>query len=237
MNNAILQASARPVTRISLPWARLAGVAALTVLALLALLHLLSPEFDPVSRMVSEYATGQYSWVLSLMFMAWAISSWALAFALRGQLTTHAGKIGWWFLIITGVGQAMAAFFDVNHPLHGVAGLLGMPGLPIAAMLISVRLSRAPAWRGNKQVLLWIANLTWVILLLLSGAIAVMMAGLAQTGGQLTPDVIAVVGIPNRFLFVIYCGWVLTVVEQAIRMRAELAPVANENANPGGSSR
>jgi hypothetical protein len=39
---------------------------------LLAALHVLSPEFSPSWRVISEYAFGHYAWVLSLMFCAWA---------------------------------------------------------------------------------------------------------------------------------------------------------------------
>ena len=61
--------------------ARLSLAAAIATLLTLAVLHLLSPEFDPSWRMVSEYANGGYGWVLSLMFASWAVSSWALAFS------------------------------------------------------------------------------------------------------------------------------------------------------------
>jgi len=32
-------------------------------------LHVLSPEFSPSRRVISEYALGHYPWVLSLMFL------------------------------------------------------------------------------------------------------------------------------------------------------------------------
>lgn len=208
-----------PVRTISRTAARLSVAAAAAVLVLLALLHRLSPEFDPLSRMVSEYANGQYRWVLSWLFIAWAVSSWALAWAIRSQLRTRTGKIGWWFLIIAGVGEAMAAFFDINHPLHGVAALLGMPSLPIAALLISAQLGRIPTWTGARNALHWTANLTWLILVLLLVAVAVMMVGFAQTGGQMTPAVIALVGAPNRLLILIYCVWTMMVAWQAIKVQ------------------
>ena len=66
-------------TRISAFAARLAIAAGGAVIVLLASLHILSPEFEPSWRAVSEYATGQYGWVLSLMFVSWAVSSWARA--------------------------------------------------------------------------------------------------------------------------------------------------------------
>ncbi len=55
--------------------ARLSIGAVAATLLLLASLHILSPAFDPSFRMVSEYALGQYGWVLSLMFLAWGISA------------------------------------------------------------------------------------------------------------------------------------------------------------------
>ena len=101
--------------------ARLSLAAAIATLLTLAVLHLLSPEFDPSWRMVSEYANGGYGWVLSLMFASWAVSSWALAFAIWPQVGTRAGKIGLFFLIAAGIGEAMASVFDINHSLHDLA--------------------------------------------------------------------------------------------------------------------
>jgi len=55
---------------------------------------------------ISEYALGHYGWVLSLMFLCWGISSWALAAAIWPQIHTKAGKVGLWFLIIAGFSGA-----------------------------------------------------------------------------------------------------------------------------------
>src|ERR1035438_1888465 len=93
---------------------RLAILATLTTILLLATLHVLSPEFSPSWRMVSEYAFGHYAWVLSLMFVSWAISSWALVIVIWSQVHTNAGRVGLWFLIIAGIGEAMASGFDAR---------------------------------------------------------------------------------------------------------------------------
>ena len=110
----------------------------MTTLVCLTGLHVLSPEFDPSWRVVSEYALGRHGWVLSLMFLAWAISSWCLAFAIRSQVRTIGGQIGLVFLVAAG-GEAMASVFDLRQPApHNLAAAVGIPSLPIAAMLISV---------------------------------------------------------------------------------------------------
>src|SRR4030088_2385967 len=207
--------------------ARLAIAAAVAVLLLLASLHVLSPEFDPSWRVVSEYANGRYGWVLSLMFAAWAFSSWALAFTIWPQSRTILGKIGLVFLLIAGVGEAMAAFFDINHDaLHNVAGALGILGLPVAAMFISVSLGRTQAWSAAKHLLIFTANLTWMSVVLLAATFIMMIIGYTQAGGNMTsqvkvpvlpPGVIAVVGWANRLLIVVYCVWVMTAAWLAIK--------------------
>jgi len=142
---------------------------AIAALLALASLHLLSPEFDPSWRMVSEYANGHYGWLLSLMFVAWGLSSWALAVAISSEARTLSVKIGLVCLTLAGIGQAMAAVFDIHHDtLHSLAGALGIIGLPIAAMLISVKLGRTDRWSAARRPLLWTANLTWVSVVVLA---------------------------------------------------------------------
>ena len=208
--------TAKPVTAISQTAARLSLAAAATSLVLLTALHVMSPELDPSWRMVSEYALGNYGWVLALMFLAWALSCVALFFAIKSQLRTMGGKIGLGFLLAAGVGMIMAAVFDVKHDLHGLAALIGIPSLPIAAMLISVSLVRNQAWSSARRLLLWTANLTWLSLVLM---IATMFIGLSQSGGQIGPDVL--IGWPNRLLVVAYNGWLMTVAWQAAKLRGQ----------------
>jgi hypothetical membrane protein len=223
-----MEAKTRSVIDISLPAARIAIAAAVTALLLLAGLHMLSPEFDPSWRMVSEYANGHYGWVLSLMFASWAVSSWSLAFAIRSQAGTRAGKIGLGFLVAAGVGEAMAVIFDNNHPpLHDMAGYISILSLPIAAILISVSLGRTQLWSATRKALLWTANLTWASVVLLAATFIAMIVSYTQAGGDMTanavkvlpPGVIGLVGWANRLLVIVYCVWVITVAWQAIQLR------------------
>jgi len=96
---------------------------AATTVALLAALHVFSPEFDHSWRMVSEYALGNYGWVLALMFRAQALSCIALFFAIRSQTQTVRGKIGLFFLFAACVGLTLAAIFNWKHSLHGLAAM------------------------------------------------------------------------------------------------------------------
>ncbi len=189
------------------------AAAALTVL-LLATLHVLSPEFDPSRRVVSEYANGRYDWVLSLMFASWAISSWSLAVALWSQLKGIGGKVAVSFLVAAGVGEGMASFCDINHPWHNLAGMIGVLSLPIAAMGISLNLAGVDEWMRAKRVLLVTANLTWLTLLLMVIALFALV-----TRRRITPPGIEMIGWTNRAVVVAYCVWVAAVAWQALKLR------------------
>ncbi len=218
----------RDTPKIEVIGARLSIAAAAAVLLLLASLHVLSPEFDPSFRMVSEYALGHYGWVLSLMFLAWGMSSWALAVALWSQVKTKAGKVGLWFLVIAGLGEAIASVFDITHDTgHSIAGVLGIGGFPIAALLLSVSLGRLHAWRGARSPLLWIANLSWISVVLLGATLVLMTVQFVQaTGGhlpqhapaQLPAGVLGLDGWADRLIVLSSCLWVFVAAGQAMKL-------------------
>ncbi|SRR6266702_4515354 len=225
MKNGVLM---RDTPKIEVTAARLSIAAAAAVLLLLVSLHVLSPEFDPAFRMVSEYALGHYGWVLSLMFLAWGMSSWALVVAIWSQVKTKAGKVGLWFLVIAGLGEAMASVFDVTHDLgHSIAGVLGLGGFPIAAVLLSVSLGRLHAWRGAKSLLLRIANLSWISVVLLWTTLVLMTVQFAQVNGgqlpqhaptQLPAGVLGLDGWADRLFVLSNCLWVLVAAWQAMML-------------------
>jgi len=163
--------------------------------------------------MVSEYALGDYGWVLSLMFLTWALSCVMLFFAIKKHIHTIGGKIGLGFLLVSAVGTGMAAFFDISHSLHGLAFMIGIPSLPIAAILISVSLVRNQGWDSSRRSLLWLANLPWMSVGLM---VATMVIGLSQSGGEFSPGVL--IGWPNRLVVLAYCGWLMAAARGAIQV-------------------
>jgi hypothetical protein len=113
----------------------------------------------------------------------------------------------------------MASVFDINHPLHDLAGMFGVISLPIAAMLISVHLGRTQGCAVAKNRLLWTANLTWVSLVLMIAALIIMISRHTGARNTTTPDVIAVVGWANRLMVVVDCVWVVMVASQVLQLR------------------
>jgi hypothetical protein len=190
-------------------------VMSVATIVLLAALHPLSPELNPTFRMVSEYALGNYGWVLSLMFIAWSLSCLTLFLVIRSQTRTWFGKIGLVFLLLAAVGMAMASVYDVTQSLHGLAAAIGIPTLPIAAPLITASLLRNPAWAWSRRMLWWTANLPWISFALM---LASVLIGLSQ-GGEFGVDIF--VGWPNRLLIVAYCLWTATVAWCAGRLQEQ----------------
>ena len=217
----------------------IAIVGAVVAIAALASLHVLSPEFSPAWRMVSEYGNGHYEWVLSLMFVCWGLSALALAFAIRSDAKGRAGSIGLVLLVVAGLADIGGGVFDINHdPGHSIAGALGIIGLPVAAVMISVALGRNVRWAPARKLMLWTAHFTWISLVLLALSFVLMVATFLQVQGSLPTQVpqsvpagvVAVVGWTNRLLVLAYCAWVVVVAWQAIKLRPSSELIGGQTA-------
>lgn len=186
----------------------------------LLLLHFLSPEFEPNWRMVSEYALGNYKWMVSLFFIFWGLSSIILATHLWRIVSTRASKTGVVLLFISGIGATLAAFFDVSQTMgHGIAGLLGIPTVPVATLLITYHLSKRKELSTLARPIKLLAHATWITLVLMVVSMIVMMTGFQKAGIAVGPDlpppaavpdgVIALVGYVNRILIVVDILWLV----------------------------
>jgi hypothetical protein len=202
--------------------AHLAIAAAVATPVMLACLWLLSPKFNPAYRLMSEYAFGNYGWFLSLTFLAWGLSTCALALAVRPLLPSRGGRVGVAFLVVAGAGQALAAAFDIRHDImHNIAGAMGIVGLPVAAVLVSRSL-------GQRRLLV-LAHLTWISVIVWIASFVLLVVTMIHVNGSL-PDqappslphgVIGLVGWANRLLVLLYCGWVAAVGAHVIRLRRD----------------
>lgn len=184
-----------------------------SALALLAL-HLLSPEFHPSWRMVSEYANGNHHWVLTVVFLTWAVGSFALALALLPSAAGWVGVAGLLVLVLAGVGEAMGGLFDVNHRLHGAAFAIGVPALPIAAILLTLA-----ARRAGLDVPVWAAVLPLASVVVMAVSMAMLFSSLKAAGITMSANSQPLAALPegvsawngwaNRLVFAAYYLWVI----------------------------
>jgi Protein of unknown function (DUF998) len=219
--------TSRPVTAISPAAARLSFAGAAMFALLLAGLHFIKPGLDPSWHFISEYAIGEYGWIMVLAFLSLALSYVSLFLALRSQLQTIAGRIGLALLLVSALGLTIAAIFTTDPitvsenavttegTLHNLGGTLGI-AMPFAAVLIGWRLARNPAWSSARRPLLWATALALVAFLVSFVSLGVMVS---RSGGEFGPDVL--VGWPNRIETVAYSLWLMVVARQAIRVRSQ----------------
>ena len=102
-----------------------------------------------------------------------------------------------------------------------------MGGFPIAAVLLSVSLGRLHAWRGAKKPLLWLANLSWISVVLLVATLVLLTVQFAQANGgqlpqhaptQLPAGVLGLDGWADRLFVLSNCLWVLVAAWQAMKL-------------------
>jgi hypothetical protein len=219
-------ATAKPA--VSSTAARLSIVGAATFVVLLAALHFIKPELDPSWHFISEYAIGDYGWIMVLAFLSLAFGYLSLFVAIRSQLRTIAGRIGLVLLLVSALGLTIAAIFTTDPitaskdavttegTLHNLGGTLGM-AMPFAAGLIGWDLAGNPAWSlARRRPLLWASGLALVAFVVSFFTLGVMVS---QSGGRFGPEVL--VGWPNRFEVVAYSVWLMVVARQALRVRSQ----------------
>jgi hypothetical protein len=172
-------------------------VAAAMFLVLVGLLHVIKPELSPSWRFVSEYAIGRHGWVMTVAFFAWAVSCATLAVALHGHAATRRARIGRLLLFVVSAALVVAGVFDqdpvtakpadatTHGLLHAIASMIGIPGIPVAALLIGGRWSHAT----------WLSLVTMAAYLLLA----------VPRAGGFGPDVLA--GWMNRLVVLSYLAW------------------------------
>lgn len=175
--------------------------------------------------MISEYALGKHKWLLTVFFISWGLSAFTLAVLLCGKLNDLWPVIGLILLFVSAAGAVMGGLFDVSHRLHGLAFGLGVPTLPVAALLIGYYLVRNhPGLVGS--LLVW-SHAPWISVVLMGAAMGVMIAGFKKAGVDMGPNlpppdhvpagVIALAGYANRLLVVCYIAWLIVVARMFLK--------------------
>ena len=192
----------------------------LSLLSLLAL-HFISPEFKISWRMISEYALGKHKWLITSFFLFWGVASMILALALWSEVNCLWYKLGVILVFLSGVGALMGGLFDVKHKHHGLAFALGIPTLPIGALLICYHLISIEKWQPFKSSIFYSTHSIWISMVLMAVSMIVLMSGYKKTGLPMGPGieppkelpkgVIGVNGYFNRILVFCYIFWLIVI--------------------------
>lgn len=180
-----------------------ATMALLTFLAfvgIVTLLHFLRPDVSPVQGFISDYASGEYGFLMIAAFLVFALGLGALAIATyRGLPLRPRPRVATFLLSACAVLMALVGIFpgDVAGAsttageIHNLATALFFLLLMVAMLVLSVRLRRAGLLGGGYAALLWLA--------LAAPVVAVVAFGLLSAAG--------VVGIGQRLYVLTLLSW------------------------------
>ena len=188
----------------------IAVIAAVTALVaggvtvgLIAILHVLEPEYDPSWRMISEYSLGRYGWVMRVAFVTMAIGLAATCVALWPF--GGAWTVG---LAVVALGGLAAAFVDADPIMtpradatrvgraHTALGAVLLAGFPPAALLAGVGVAPALGWTLAIATTVPAAGLVWFLI-----------AAAPAHGEGGSPEIR--IGWPDRFCVLAYLAWVV----------------------------
>jgi len=206
------RSDARAVRRLA--QAAVAGIGVFAGIVLL--LHAVRPEYDIVTRFISEYAVTDPV-PAAAAGIALGLGAMALAKALRAAVPRHleprAGVVLLWVFglcaVIFGVFPA-DEFPTVNPPswhgiIHAVAAFIGFVCFSAGSLLVSFRLRRVSGWQGHARLLTTTAALSTILLFCLYAELPI-------------------VGLVERVAVAVILAWMALAARALLRWAAGGAP-------------
>jgi hypothetical protein len=184
-------------------------------------LHLLQPERSPLNEAVSFYVHGAQGWLFTAGLLAWGGGSAALLLGLARTVRIRAGNSGLLGLAVWSAGVFTSGLFSADPPIqmynspsavgliHENAARVSFIAMPIAALLLSHGLRRAPEWRRSAGVLYLLAVMIVVSLI-------VFFTSLLPISDSLSPPILF--GLTERMLLVAYAAWLCAAAIGLLRL-------------------
>ena len=163
--------------RIARITARIVLLCAAYFVIVLIVLHILEPEFDPRFRFMSEYALGDYGWLMTTTFFALGLVPFLTAIGLQNVYeSSRSIRIGLGLLVVAAIFIWLAGIFRDSIP-HLLAGVVAFPSMVMAVLLLSWTFRRAAGW----QTIYWLAVFVGLAMLAM---LFLMVADLGMPGLQ-----------------------------------------------------
>lgn len=201
----------KPISNLEWNAARISIASVALFVLFLGSLHFLEPEFDPTWRFISEYALGNFGWMMPLAFVAMAASLASVGVAIYSKVRNVVGIIGLVIILLAVIGLFIAASFTTDpiftpHDELTSSGQMHVLGAsldysPLAFLLLSYSLARHQEWSSVKKWLFLTAIIS--IMLTIGFMFTIPMDGVFGPG--------IYSGLVGRFLMLSYLGWLGTV--------------------------
>jgi hypothetical membrane protein len=177
----------------------------------LLLLHVLKPDYEPSTYMISDYANGPYGWIMTTCFLALSCGCLMLLLGLvRIGPRSVAARLGTVLLGIASIGMLVAAIFPTDPEgaplsrsgfIHGITFLPNVLSIILATGLLSASFGSDPRWRAYRRTA---GTLVSLVVLAFFLQFIVLVRG-------------APPGLANRLFVAVLLAWLLTT---SVRLRA-----------------
>ena len=126
----------------------------------IAALHFLRPDVNPVSEPISNYGVGPYGFLFTVADIGSGLATLALVFGLYlGIPPPGRSYVGLSLLALYGVSELLAGIFPIDvggeattaGTIHTIVGNISFFCLPIAAILLSLRMGKDEQWRSLRR--------------------------------------------------------------------------------------
>lgn len=125
-------------------------------------LHFIKSDIDPLQITISEYALGQFGWLMTAAFLVVGVGTLSLALGLRRSLAP--GKrvaTSVVLMALAGLGFIVSGIFeadpDAEASIHDLAGLLLFLAVIIGAFVLRGVFARDARWQGLAGPARWFA--------------------------------------------------------------------------------
>jgi hypothetical protein len=136
-------------------------------LLILAALHFLRPDVNPVAEPISTYgASGPYGFLFLAADLGSAVAALALMLGLYlGMVPPARSYVGLFLLGVYGISELLAGLFPLDvggeattvGTIHNIVGNIAFFGFPIAVILLSLAMGKDERWRSFRRLALAVA--------------------------------------------------------------------------------
>jgi len=134
-------------------------------ITLLAVLHIIEPEFEPSKHLISEYELGHFGWLMSLAFFSLGVGVLSMVISTWIYTKTKGSLVGKWIFLFISVALFGAGIFypyiisNTESKIHTLCGVIVIFTFPIATTLYYNGIKYNQSWIDSRK---WILVATWL---------------------------------------------------------------------------